>query len=80
MPEDSEVVRLLREIRDLQKEHLEAWRSATERSLEVQRAAVQRQDQFAAAWRRISGAGGVIVAILLALLVYLLVRWARVVF
>ena len=77
---DDEVRQLLREIRDAQREHLAEYRRVTERSLELQQRAVGRQEQLGHLYRRLLGVGGVLVAVLLSLLVYLLVRWARYLF
>jgi len=71
---------LLREIRDTQREHLAEYRRVTERSLDLQQRAVARQEQMAYIYRRLLVVGGGLVAILFALLVYLLVRWSRYLF
>jgi len=52
----------------------------TERSLELQQRAVGRQEQLGQIYRRLLVAGGTVVAMLLVLLVYLLVRWSRYLF
>jgi len=78
--QDDEVRQLLREIRDAQREQLAEYRRVTERSLELQQRAVGRQEQFAEIYRRFLVAGGIVVAMLLVLLVYILVRWSRYLF
>jgi predicted RND superfamily exporter protein len=80
MEAGDEVRQLLREIRDAQREQLAEYRRVTERSLELQGAAVARQEQFAHLWRRLVLGGGVLVVALLVLLVYLLARWWRYLF
>lgn len=75
-----EIRQLLKEIRDTQREHLAEYRRVTERSLELQQRAVARQEQIANVYRRLLIVGGGLVAALLALLVYLLVRWSRYLF
>jgi ferric-dicitrate binding protein FerR (iron transport regulator) len=75
-----EIRQLLKEIRDTQREHLAEYRRVTERSLELQQRAVARQEQMANVYRRLLIVGGGLVAALLALLVYLLVRWSRYLF
>jgi hypothetical protein len=77
---DDEVRQLLREIRDAQREQLAEYRRVTERSLELQQRAVGRQEQLGQLYRRLMLAGGTIVAVLLVLLVYLLLRWSRYLF
>jgi CHASE3 domain sensor protein len=75
--DNDEIGRLLREIRDTQREHLAEYRRVTERSLELQQRAVTRQEQFGHLYRRILVVGGGMVAILLVLLLYILAKWSR---
>jgi hypothetical protein len=75
--DNDEIGRLLQEIRDTQREHLAEYRRVTERSLELQQRAVTRQEQFGHLYRRILVVGGGMVAILLVLLLYVLIRWSR---
>lgn len=77
---DDEIRQLLREIRDAQREQLAEYRRVTERSLELQQRAVGRQQQLGHLYRRLLVAGGTVVALLLALLAYILVRWSRYLF
>ena len=67
--------RLLEEIRDAMREQVALYRRVTEQSLELQQRAVERQEKFAAVYRRVLISGGIMVAVLLALLMALLVRW-----
>jgi CHASE3 domain sensor protein len=78
--DNDEIGRLLQEIRDTQREHLAEYRRVTERSLELQQRAVNRQEQWGHLYRRILVVGGGMVAILLALLLYLLTKWSRYLF
>jgi len=78
--DSDEIRQLLQEIRDTQREHLAEYRRVTERSLELQQRAVARQEQMANVYRRLLIVGGGLVAALVALLVYLLVRWSRYLF
>jgi cytochrome c-type biogenesis protein CcmH/NrfG len=80
MDADERASRLLEEIRDAQREHLAEYRRVTQQSLELQQRAVARQEQLGRIYRRMLLVGGVLVAGLLALLVYLLARWSRVLF
>jgi cytochrome c-type biogenesis protein CcmH/NrfG len=80
MDDSEEIRQLLRDIRDAQREQLAEYRQVTQRSLELQQRAVARQEQVGRFMRRILLAGGVLVAALLVLLVYLLVRWSKYLF
>jgi cytochrome c-type biogenesis protein CcmH/NrfG len=75
--EGDEIQKLLREIRDTQREHLAEYRQVTQRSLELQQRAVSRQEQIGRFTRQIVLAGGLLVLPLLALLIYILVKWSR---
>jgi hypothetical protein len=80
MEEGDDIRQLLREIRDAQREQLAEYRKVTERSLELQQRAVARQEQMGLLYRRMVVVGGILVAALLTLLVYLLARWSRYLF
>lgn len=67
-----DLIHLLVEIRDLQREHLEEYRRVTRESLELQRQAVQRQEQIGRLYQRVVAVGAIVVIGLLLLLVYLL--------
>ena len=75
-----DIRQLLREIRDAQREHLAEYRRATERSLELQQRAVGRQAELGHLYRRVMLAGGALVALLLVLLAYILLRWSHYLF
>jgi len=77
MDADDHTRRLLEEIRDAQREHLADYRRVTQQSLELQQRAVARQEQVSLIYKRIVLLGGVLVAALLSLLLYLLVRWSH---
>jgi len=77
MDADERTLRLLEEIRDAQREYLAEYRSVTHQSLELQRRAVARQEQVGLLYRRMVLLGGVVVAMLLGLLLYLLARWSH---
>jgi len=76
METGDDVRRLLEEIRDVQREHLAEYKRVTHQFLELQQRAVGRQEQLSGVYKRIVLIGGALVAALLALLAYLLVRWA----
>ena len=80
MDSEEEIRQLLRDIRDAQREHLAEYRRVAERSLALQQRAVARQEQMGHLYRRLVLVGGGLVAVLLALLVYLLARWSRYLF
>jgi cytochrome c-type biogenesis protein CcmH/NrfG len=74
---DERTQRLLEEIRDAQREHLAEYQRVTQQSLELQQRALARQEQVGLIYKRIVLLGGVLVAALLGLLLYLLVRWSH---
>jgi len=86
MESDDEIRLLLRDILDAQREHLAECRRVTERSLELQQRAVTQQEQLTRLYRRLVLVGGGLVAVLLALLIYLvliyylLAGWSRYLF
>ena len=69
-------LRLLEEIRDVQREHLAEYRRVTQQSLELQQRAVARQETIGRLYRRVVLVGGVLVAGLLCFLLSLVVRWS----
>jgi hypothetical protein len=71
---------LLEEIRDAQREYLAEYRRVTDQTLELQRRIVARQEQIGRIYKRLVLVGGTLVAGLLGLLVYMLVRLAGVLF
>jgi len=80
MEGDEHTRRLLEEIRDAQREYLAEYRRVTQQSLELQQRAVARHEQIGLIYKRIVLLGGVLVAGLLSLLLYLLVRWSHYLF
>ena len=76
MESDDRTRELLKQIRDLQREHLAEYRRVTQQSLELQQRATARQEQLSLIYKGMLLVGGVLVAGLLALLGYLLIRWA----
>jgi ferric-dicitrate binding protein FerR (iron transport regulator) len=80
MEADDRTHKLLEEIRDAQREHLAEYRRVTQQSLELQQRAVARQQELGRLYRRISALGGGLVVVLMALLLYLLVRWSHYLF
>jgi hypothetical protein len=77
MEADDDTHKLLKEIRDAQREHLAEYRRVTQQSLELQQRAVARQERFSQLYKRVVLLGGALVAALLSLLLYLLVRWSN---
>lgn len=77
MEPDDVTHKLLEEIRDAQREHLAEYRRVTQQSLELQQRAVARQEQVSQLYKRVVVLGGVLVAALLSLLLYLLVHWSH---
>jgi hypothetical protein len=68
-PDD--IIPLLAEIRELQREHLDEYRRVTRESLELQRQAVRRQEKFARLYRGVLVASVLIVCGLILLLIAL---------
>jgi hypothetical protein len=74
---DGQTPRLLEEIRDLQREQLAEYRRVTQQSLELQQRAVDRQQQLGRLYSRVVGISAGPALVHLALLAYLLARWAN---
>ena len=72
MQDSDEIKKLLIEIRDAQVEQLAEYRKVTQRSLELQQRAVNRQEQMSKLYRMVLLVGSVLIVILLLVLVYLL--------
>ena len=67
-----EIRRLLEEMRDIQREHLAEYRRVTQRSLELQQRAVERQEQIGRLYQRVIAAAAALVGGLVILLLYFL--------
>jgi cytochrome c-type biogenesis protein CcmH/NrfG len=80
MEADDRTQKLLEEIRDVQREQLAEYRRVTQQSLDLQQRAVARQEQASLIYKRLVLFGGVLVAVLLSLLLYLLGRWSHYLF
>jgi hypothetical protein len=65
---------ILKEIRDLQREHLAEYKRVTDRSLSLQETAVARQEQISLLYRKVVVVAGLVVAGAIALLAYILGR------
>jgi len=74
MESDGRIEKLLEEIRDTQREHLAEYRRVTAESLDLQRRAVQRQQDLGRMYTRIVGLGAGLIVVLMGLLLYVLVR------
>jgi len=80
MKDDERTQQLLQEIRDAQREQLAEYRRVTQQSLDLQQRAVARQEQATRLYKGIVAFGGGLVAALLGLLMYLLLRWSHYLF
>jgi ferric-dicitrate binding protein FerR (iron transport regulator) len=80
MEADDRTHRLLEEIRDAQRDHLAEYRRVTQRSLDLQQRAVDRQQELGRLYRRVVVLGGGAIAVLMILLLFLLVRWSHYLF
>ncbi len=69
-----EALEILREIRDAQREHLAAYKQATERSIALQTTAVARQERFAVVYRRVLAVLAIVLLAFAALVYYILNR------
>lgn len=72
MDHSEEILQVLREMRDAQRQHLEEYRKTAERSMEIQEQSVQRQIQAVRIYKRALAAGSVLIIGIVALLIYLL--------
>ena len=70
--DSKDFIHLLVEIRDIQREHLEEYRSVTQESLELQRKAVKRQEQIGRLYQRVVAVGALVVIGMVLFLVYLI--------
>jgi hypothetical protein len=77
MQNSDDIKKILVEIRDAQLEQLAEYRKVTQRSLELQQKAVNRQEQLGRLYRIVVFAGTLLIVPLIILLVYVLqrLRW-----
>jgi hypothetical protein len=72
MEQSDESIALLREIRDIQREHLEEYKAAAERSIELQQRAVGRAESIGKVYRIALAVSAVLITGIILLIVYLL--------
>lgn len=72
MNEPDEISELLREIRDIQTEHLNEYKRVTQRSLELQERAVKRQEKLSSLYVRVILASAILVLGIVAVIIYLI--------
>jgi hypothetical protein len=72
MEDQNRVEKLLEEIRDLQREQLEEYKRVTGQSLDMQKRAVDRQEQVAKIYRIALVVSAVVIAGIIALIFYVL--------
>jgi hypothetical protein len=72
MEDQKRIEKLLEEIRDAQRDHLEEYRRVTTESLELQKRAVARQEQLATTYRVALIGSAILIIGIIALIVYLL--------
>lgn len=72
MQDSEQITELLREIRDVHNEHLREYRKVTQRSLELQERAVDRQEQLSKTYRFALIVSGVLIVGIVLLIVYLM--------
>ena len=68
--DESDQIKILAEIRDVQREHLAEYRKMAQQSLALQQQAVARQEQIAKLYRRVVATAGVVILLLLIFLFY----------
>jgi len=71
---DDQLRTILEEIRDTQREHLAEYRRVAERSVSLQKEAVERQRQIATLYRKVVLVAAVVVAAGIAFIVYAVSR------
>jgi len=72
MNEPDEISELLREIRDIQTEHLNEYKRVTQRSLELQERAVERQEKLSTLYVRVIIASAILVLGIVSVIIYLI--------
>lgn len=72
MNEPDEISELLREIRDIQTEHLNEYKRVTQRSLELQERAVERQEKLSTLYVRVILASAILVLGIVSVIIYLI--------
>jgi len=77
MQETDDIKELLGEIRDAQLEHLAEYRKVTQRSLELQQRAVNRQEQLGRLYQRVVIAGALLILCIIIIVIVLMGRILR---
>jgi hypothetical protein len=72
MEASEETTALLREIRDIQKEHLAEYKAAAERSIELQQRAVGRAESIGKVYRIALAISAVLIIGIILLIIYLM--------
>ena len=72
MNEPDEISELLREIRDIHTEHLNEYKRVTQRSLELQERAVERQENIGRLYVRVILASAILVLGIIAVIIYVI--------
>lgn len=70
--EQSDELKLLVEIREVQREHLAEYRRVTQESLALQKQAVARQEQLGKLYRIVVAVGGLIILLVVVFIAYYL--------
>ena len=72
MNEPDEISELLRAIRDIHTEHLNEYKRVTQRSLELQERAVERQEKIGRLYVRVILASAILVLGIIAVIIYVI--------
>ena len=77
MERQDEIIELLREIRNVQQEHLSQYKAVAERSIELQQRAVSRAEKLGKLYRIALSVSAVLVIGIILLIVYLMTFLSR---
>ncbi len=72
MEKSEEILKVLQEIRDAQREHLEDYQRVATQSVALQEDAVARQKFITDLYKKVLVVGGIVVVVLLGLILYLM--------
>jgi|tagenome__1003787_1003787.scaffolds.fasta_scaffold18997938_1 hypothetical protein len=77
MNESNDIIDLLREIRDINREHLADYRAAAKRSIELQQQAVGRAESVSKLYRIALAVSAVLISAIIILVIYLMTYLGR---
>jgi hypothetical protein len=77
MERPDEIIELLKEIRDVQSEHLTEYKAAAQRSIELQQRAVNRAESIGKIYRGVLIVSAILIVGIIALILYLMTYLRR---